>query len=168
MRKISHAVAAPATVSGESDAHYATGKPGRPRQTLTRKPGDLPSSIVTDEHAGRGAPVGLSLLAHRDSLAQAGSDIGFVVTCLTLCCHEVLMSTLSRLVFRPPSLRSERSPKISPSPFGGQETPPSHPRPFFWPPRESPERNKPHRIRLNLKELTSSIPIMIIILIIKK
>nr|EES52591.1 MAG: hypothetical protein UBAL3_93200093a [Leptospirillum ferrodiazotrophum] len=141
MRKISHAVAAPATVSGESDAHYATGKPGRPRQTLTRKPGDLPSSIVTDEHAGRGAPVGLSLLAHRDSLAQAGSDIGFVVTCLTPCCREVLMSTLSPLAFRPHPFVLKCLLK-SVSLRLGFENAPFPPRPFFWSHRESPKPNR--------------------------
>src|ERR1700730_8407809 len=52
------AVAAPATVSGEPRANYATGQPGRRRNARTREPGDLPSAVVTHEHVGRGAPMG--------------------------------------------------------------------------------------------------------------
>ena len=48
--------AAPATVSGESSVAYPLGSRvlGRRQEALTRKPGDLPSAVVTREHVGRG------------------------------------------------------------------------------------------------------------------
>src|ERR1700730_9788057 len=49
------AVAAPATVSGEPRANYATGQPGRRRNARTRKPGDLPPVVVPSVHVGRAA-----------------------------------------------------------------------------------------------------------------
>src|SRR5215831_2379641 len=51
------AAAAPATVSGEPPADYATGNPvflGRRPETATREPGDLPPATVTRERVGRG------------------------------------------------------------------------------------------------------------------
>jgi hypothetical protein len=49
--------AAPATVSGESSvtAPLGTRVLGRRRGVKTRKPGDLPSAVVTRDHVGRGA-----------------------------------------------------------------------------------------------------------------
>jgi len=70
-------VAAPATVSGEPRANYATGQPGRRRKAGTREPGDLPSAVVTHEHVGRGAPMG----TRGRRSAEPASGLWFVVTC---------------------------------------------------------------------------------------
>ena len=70
-------MAAPATVSGEPRANYATGQLGRRRKAGIREPGDLPSFVVTHEHIGRGAPVGTR---HRLS-TESASGLWFVVTC---------------------------------------------------------------------------------------
>jgi len=69
-------VAAPATVSGEPRANYATGQLGRRRKAAIREPGDLPSFVVTHERIGRGEPmearnrlscgVGIRVLARGD------------------------------------------------------------------------------------------------------
>ena len=53
---VPNAVAAPATVSGESfvRSHWATQSREGDEVVTTREPGDLPSAVVTREDVGRG------------------------------------------------------------------------------------------------------------------
>src|ERR1700730_17401035 len=55
----------------------ATRQPGRQRKALTREPGDLPSTVVTHEHIGRGAPManGIPLSEERSFCALVRSDV---------------------------------------------------------------------------------------------
>lgn len=53
---VPNAVAAPATVSGESfvRSHWVLGPREGDEAVTTREPGDLPSAVVTREDVGRG------------------------------------------------------------------------------------------------------------------
>src|SRR5215813_12179454 len=88
--EIPNAVAAPATVSGESFVlrHWEISVLGRRRRVTTREPGDLPSTVVTRDDVGRG----VQTLASPDA-GSATVRLGFAVTCH--CRHSEVSPMLS-------------------------------------------------------------------------
>ena len=62
-RDLLNAMAAPATVSGESlvFCHWESRSWEGDVEVTTREPGDLPSVVVTREHIGRGVLVSVEL-----------------------------------------------------------------------------------------------------------